>query len=111
MCFFYDMGLSYSHVVSSHCLQIAHFKIPRHVRFMADFPKTVSGKIQKFALQKMVLEEGTLETGWTDLDTHVKGFVKSKTVHLREHSHCGGWFVSTYVMTVSCFTIHIPGQK
>jgi acyl-coenzyme A synthetase/AMP-(fatty) acid ligase len=45
-----------------------------------EFPKTVSGKIQKFTLQKMVLEEGTLETRWTDLDTHMKGFVKPKTV-------------------------------
>ncbi|GFG40504.1 hypothetical protein Cfor_06516 [Coptotermes formosanus] len=43
--------------------KIAHFKIPRHVRFMADFPKTLSGKIQKFKLQKMILEEGSLETG------------------------------------------------
>lgn len=57
------MGLFYSHVGTSHGLQIAHFKIPRHVRFMVDFPTTVSGKIQKFKLQKMVLEEGTLETG------------------------------------------------
>jgi acyl-coenzyme A synthetase/AMP-(fatty) acid ligase len=48
---------------SSYCLQIAHFKIPRHIRFMADFPKTVSGKIQKFKLQKMVLEEKSLGTG------------------------------------------------
>jgi acyl-coenzyme A synthetase/AMP-(fatty) acid ligase len=30
---------------------------------MADFPKTVSGKIQKFKLQKMVLEEKSLGTG------------------------------------------------
>lgn len=43
--------------------KIAHFKIPRHVCFMVDFPKTASGKIQKFKLQKMVLEEGSLETG------------------------------------------------
>ena len=57
------MGLFYSHVGSSYCLQIAHFKIPRHVHFMMDFPKTLSGKIQKFQLRKMVLEEGTLETG------------------------------------------------
>jgi hypothetical protein len=30
---------------------------------MVDFPTTVSGKIQKFKLREMVLEEGTLETG------------------------------------------------
>jgi acyl-coenzyme A synthetase/AMP-(fatty) acid ligase len=47
----------------SYFLQIAHFKIPRHVRFMSDFPKTVSGKIQKFQLQKIVLEEKSLGTG------------------------------------------------
>jgi acyl-coenzyme A synthetase/AMP-(fatty) acid ligase len=57
------MGLFYHHVGSSHCLQIAHFKIPRHVHFMVDFPKTVSGKIQKFKLREMVSEEGPLETG------------------------------------------------
>lgn len=77
---YYEMGLFYCHFGSSHCLQIAHFKIPRHVCFMVDFPKTVSGKIQKFKLQEMVLEEGSLETGWTDLDTHMKIFVQSKTV-------------------------------
>jgi len=43
--------------------KIAHFKIPRHVCFMVDFPKTVSGKIQKFKLQEMVLEDGSLGTG------------------------------------------------
>jgi fatty-acyl-CoA synthase len=56
------MGLIYSDFGTSHCLQIAHFKIPRHVRFMVDFPTTVSGKIQKFNLKEMVLEEGSLET-------------------------------------------------
>ncbi|CAD7079650.1 unnamed protein product [Hermetia illucens] len=30
--------------------KIAHFKIPRHIRVVHDFPKTVSGKIQKFKL-------------------------------------------------------------
>ncbi|MGH7082783.1 MAG: AMP-binding protein, partial [Acetobacteraceae bacterium] len=28
--------------------QIAHYKIPRHVRFVAAFPMTVTGKVQKF---------------------------------------------------------------
>jgi fatty-acyl-CoA synthase len=35
--------------------QIAHFKIPRHVVFVAEFPTTVTGKIQKFLIrQEMV---------------------------------------------------------
>jgi acyl-CoA synthetase (AMP-forming)/AMP-acid ligase II len=61
--FFIMKCLFYSCFGPSHCLQIAHFKIPRHVLFLVDFPKTVSGKIQKFKLQKMVLEEGYLGTG------------------------------------------------
>jgi fatty-acyl-CoA synthase len=32
--------------------RIAKFKIPRHVRFVSDFPLTASGKIQKFKLRE-----------------------------------------------------------
>ena len=28
--------------------QIAHYKIPHHVRFVDAFPMTVTGKVQKF---------------------------------------------------------------
>ncbi len=31
--------------------RIAHYKIPRYVRFVSDFPKTGSGKIQKFVMK------------------------------------------------------------
>ena len=31
--------------------QITHFKIPRYVRFVDDYPMTVSGKIQKFVMR------------------------------------------------------------
>ena len=35
------------------CLgRISHFKIPRYVRFLDEFPLTTSGKVQKFALAK-----------------------------------------------------------
>ena len=34
--------------------QIAHYKIPRYVRFVESFPMTVTGKIQKFVLRKQV---------------------------------------------------------
>ncbi len=33
--------------------KIARFKIPRHFRFVGDFPMTASGKIQKFKLREM----------------------------------------------------------
>ncbi len=34
--------------------QIAHYKIPRYVRFMEAFPMTVTGKIQKFMLREQI---------------------------------------------------------
>jgi fatty-acyl-CoA synthase len=37
--------------------QIAHFKIPRYVRFVAGFPMTVTGKIQKFVLRGQMADE------------------------------------------------------
>jgi len=32
--------------------QIAHYKIPRHIRFVSSFPMTVTGKIQKYLLRE-----------------------------------------------------------
>jgi len=41
------------------CGQIAHYKIPRHVRFVEQFPLTATGKIQKFVMREhMLLELG-----------------------------------------------------
>jgi fatty-acyl-CoA synthase len=37
--------------------QIAHYKIPRHVKFVDDFPMTVTGKIQKFAMREQMIRE------------------------------------------------------
>jgi len=37
--------------------QIAHYKIPRYVRFVDGFPMTVTGKIQKFVLRKQVADD------------------------------------------------------
>lgn len=36
---------------------IAHFKIPRHIRFVDSFPMTVTGKIQKFEMRTMMSDE------------------------------------------------------
>ncbi|XP_075154076.1 medium-chain acyl-CoA ligase ACSF2, mitochondrial-like [Haematobia irritans] len=33
--------------------QLAHFKVPKYLRIATEFPKTTSGKIQKFKLQEM----------------------------------------------------------
>ena len=32
--------------------KLAHFKIPKHVRFVEGFPTTVTGKIQKFKMRE-----------------------------------------------------------
>jgi fatty-acyl-CoA synthase len=37
--------------------QIATCKIPRYVRFTAEFPTTVTGKIQKFRMRQVSIEE------------------------------------------------------
>ena len=37
--------------------QIAHYKIPKYVRFVDGFPMTVTGKIQKFMLRKEAADE------------------------------------------------------
>jgi fatty-acyl-CoA synthase len=36
--------------------RIAHFKIPRHVCFVQEFPMTVTGKVQKFLIRQFMIE-------------------------------------------------------
>jgi len=40
--------------------QIAHFKIPRYVKFVDSFPMTVTGKVQKFKMREDAIEELSL---------------------------------------------------
>jgi fatty-acyl-CoA synthase len=37
--------------------QIAHYKIPRHIRFVTDYPMTVTGKVQKFVMRDRMIQE------------------------------------------------------
>ena len=37
--------------------QITHFKIPRHIRFVEEFPMTVTGKVQKFRMREAMAAE------------------------------------------------------
>jgi fatty-acyl-CoA synthase len=41
--------------------QIAHYKIPRYVRFVDGFPMTVTGKVQKFIIRQQEIELRGLE--------------------------------------------------
>jgi fatty-acyl-CoA synthase len=36
---------------------IAHYKAPKYVRFVQDFPMTVTGKVQKFIMREKMIEE------------------------------------------------------
>jgi fatty-acyl-CoA synthase len=44
---------------------IAHYKVPRYVRFTDEFPMTVTGKIQKFRLRELAVEELGMEAAAT----------------------------------------------
>jgi fatty-acyl-CoA synthase len=41
--------------------QIAYYKIPEHVRFVEDFPATLSGKIQKYKIREFEIEARGLQ--------------------------------------------------
>jgi len=40
--------------------RIAHYKIPRYIRFVDEFPLTVSGKVQKFVIRERMITELSL---------------------------------------------------
>ncbi len=42
--------------------QIAHFKIPRYVKFVDAFPMTVTGKVQKYMMREAAVKELGLES-------------------------------------------------
>jgi len=50
-------GLSAEEVVAYCRDQIAHYKVPRYVRFVDEFPLTVTGKVQKFLIRQAMIEE------------------------------------------------------
>jgi fatty-acyl-CoA synthase len=37
--------------------QIAHYKVPRYIRFVDGFPMTVTGKVQKFVMREQMIKE------------------------------------------------------
>ncbi|ETX00846.1 MAG: fatty acid--CoA ligase [Candidatus Entotheonella factor] len=45
--------------------QIAHYKIPRYIKFVEEFPMTVTGKIQKFVMREQMIAELALEEDQT----------------------------------------------
>ena len=43
--------------------QIAHFKVPRHVRIVDELPMTVTGKPQKFVMREWMVRLGNADGG------------------------------------------------
>ncbi|QTD45921.1 AMP-binding protein [Ottowia testudinis] len=37
--------------------KIAHYKVPRYMKFVSEFPMTITGKIQKFRIRELMQEE------------------------------------------------------
>jgi fatty-acyl-CoA synthase len=37
--------------------RIAHYKVPRHVWFVEEFPMTVTGKLQKYRMREIAAEK------------------------------------------------------
>jgi len=37
--------------------RIAHYKVPRYVKFVDSFPMTVTGKVQKYKMREAAIEE------------------------------------------------------
>jgi fatty-acyl-CoA synthase len=43
--------------------RIAHFKVPKHIKFVDSFPMTVTGKVQKFVMREQMKEELAATSG------------------------------------------------
>ena len=41
--------------------RIAHYKVPKYIKFVDDFPTTVTGKIQKYKMREITIKELALE--------------------------------------------------
>ena len=41
--------------------KLAHYKTPRYIQFVTEFPQTVTGKIQKFKIREAIIAEHGLE--------------------------------------------------
>jgi fatty-acyl-CoA synthase len=50
-------SLSQEEIVSFCRGQIAHYKIPQHIRFVDAFPMTVTGKVQKYIMRQRMIDE------------------------------------------------------
>lgn len=49
--------------IRAYCQEnLSHFKVPKYIRFVNEFPQTVTGKIQKFKIREAMIQELGLDT-------------------------------------------------
>ena len=58
--------------------KIAHYKIPRYVQVVDEFPMTVTGKVQKFEMREIAVEELGPRSGRGDEDRMNKVFASAE---------------------------------
>ena len=56
-----DSGLSEADVKGFCKGRIAHYKVPRYIRFCKEFPMTVTGKVQKYKMREISIDELNLQ--------------------------------------------------
>ena len=56
-----DSGLSEDDVKGFCKGRIAHYKVPRYIRFCKEFPMTVTGKVQKYKMREISIDELNLQ--------------------------------------------------
>ena len=60
-----DQDLTEAEVLEFCAGEIAHYKVPRVIRFVDAFPMTVTGKIQKFIMRKTMIDDLHIESQMT----------------------------------------------
>jgi fatty-acyl-CoA synthase len=45
--------------------QIAHYKVPRYIRFVSEMPMTITGKAQKFVMRQRMIDDLRLSVAQT----------------------------------------------
>ena len=61
--------------------RIAHFKVPQYIRFVEAFPMTVTGKVQKFRIREIEIEDRGLEAAAQNSDG-VSNWFRSKVTEM-----------------------------
>jgi fatty-acyl-CoA synthase len=55
-------GIATEDEVRSFCKgHLAHYKVPKYIRFVTEYPQTVTGKIQKFKIRELMVAELNLD--------------------------------------------------